>query len=62
MSTDHGRTWSAPVILSGDGLTGDLGYPSTVELDDGALVSVWYEVMKGSPRAVLRQAKWQVAG
>lgn len=60
LSTDHGRTWSDPIELSGDGITGDLGYPSTVELDDGTLVTVWYEVMKDSPRAVLRQAKWKL--
>jgi len=29
-----------------------------VQLDDGTLVSVWYEAMAGSSRAVLRQAKW----
>ncbi len=44
----------------GDGAGTDLGYPSTVELDDWTLVSVWYEVMQGSPRAVLRQAKWRI--
>ena len=58
LSHDHGRTWSEPMIVSGDGIGGDLGYPSTVQLDDGTLVSVWYEVMKDSPRAVLRQARW----
>jgi photosystem II stability/assembly factor-like uncharacterized protein len=61
VSTDHGRTWSEPILLSADGITGDLGYPSTVELDDGTLVTVWYEVMKDSPSAVLRQAKWRLA-
>ncbi|HZL89221.1 MAG TPA: sialidase family protein [Pirellulaceae bacterium] len=61
ISSDHGRTWSEPIVLSGDGITGDLGYPSTVELDGGTLVTVWYEVMKGSPLAVLRQAKWKLA-
>jgi len=60
ISSDHGRTWSEPIVLSGDGITGDLGYPSTVELDGGTLVTVWYEVMKGSPLAVLRQAKWKL--
>jgi sialidase-1 len=60
LSTDHGRNWSEPIELSGDGITGDLGYPSTVELDDGTLVTVWYEVMKDSPRAVLRQARWKL--
>ena len=60
LSEDGGRTWLAPMILSGDGITGDLGYPSTVQLDDGSLVSVWYERMKGSPRAVLRMARWSL--
>jgi sialidase-1 len=60
VSSDHGRTWSDPIALSGDGITGDLGYPSTVELDGGTLVTVWYEVMKDSPRAVLRQARWKL--
>jgi len=29
-----------------------------VELPDGKLVTVWYELMKGSTRAVLRLARW----
>jgi hypothetical protein len=37
-----------------------MGYPSTVQLDNGLLVSVWYEVMQGSPFAVLRQATWEL--
>jgi sialidase-1 len=60
LSTDHGRTWSDPIEVSGDGSGSDLGYPSTAELDDGTLISVWYEVMKGSPWAVLRQTKWRL--
>ncbi len=58
VSRDHGRTWSEPIILSGDGISEDLGYPSTVQLDDGTLVTVWYEVVKEFPRAVLRQTRW----
>jgi hypothetical protein len=46
------------VIISGDGSGGDLGYPSTVELENGGLLTVWYESMKGQPHAVLRQARW----
>ena len=61
LSADQCRTWSQPIILSGDGIGGDLGYPSTVELADGTLLTVWYETMKGSPLAVLRQAKWKLA-
>lgn len=60
LSTDHGRTWGEPVTLSGDGAGGDLGYPSTVELSDGTLLSVWYEKRKDLPHAVLRQATWRL--
>ena len=58
VSTDHGKTWSEPVIVSGDGAGGDLGYPSTVQLGDGSLVTVWYEKLAKSSFAVLRQTHW----
>ncbi len=60
VSADHGKTWSEPITVSGDGFSADLGYPSTVQLDDGTLVSLWYERPKDSPHAVLRQAKWKL--
>ncbi len=60
ISTDHGQTWSEPMILSGDGKGGDLGYPSTVELADGSFLTVWYESMIEPKLAVLRQAKWKL--
>jgi len=61
LSDDAGRTWSEPLVIYGDGASGDLGYPSTVEFDDGSLLTVWYEHMKDSPCAVLRQARWKIA-
>jgi Neuraminidase (sialidase) len=60
LSTDNGQTWSEAMIISGDGIGGDLGYPSTVELGDGTLLTVWYEKMKDLPHAVLRQATWKM--
>jgi hypothetical protein len=61
VSTDYGRSWSEPIVLSADGASGDLGYPSTVELADGTLLTVWYEALKGNPNSVLRQAKWRLS-
>jgi len=61
-SEDEGRTWSEPMLVSADGASADVGYPSTVELADRTLLTVWYEVLKGDPMAVLRQAKWRVTG
>jgi hypothetical protein len=60
LSSDHGRSWSEPITISADGHSGDIGYPSTVELADGDLLTVWYEALAGSPRAVLRQARWRL--
>jgi hypothetical protein len=58
VSEDHGRTWSAAMAISDDGEGGDLGYPSTAQLADGSLLTVWYESRSGAPGAVLRQARW----
>ena len=60
VSSDHGRTWSEAMVISGDGVSGDLGYPSTVELQDGTFLTVWYEKLAGLDKAVLRQAKWKI--
>ena len=60
ISDDFGQTWSQPITISDDGASGDLGYPSTVQLEDSSLLTVWYELPKDSPRAVLRQRKWKL--
>jgi len=60
VSSDKGKSWSGPISISSDGIGYDLGYPSTVELDDGQLLTVWYERMEGSKMAVLRQSRWEL--
>ena len=68
ISNDHGRSWSPPLVVSGDGTSRDLGYPSSVELDNGHLLTAWYEQRPGGPTsrdqtlgsAVLRLARWQL--
>jgi sialidase-1 len=59
-SVDNGNSWSDPMMITTDGTKTDLGYPSTVECSDGSLITVWYEVIQGSPLAQLRQAKWRI--
>jgi hypothetical protein len=42
-------------------ISGDLGYPSTVEVEGGGqFITVWYELLRGSQHAVLRQARWSL--
>lgn len=60
VSEDNGRTWSEPITISDDGANVDLGYPSTVQLSDGSLLTVWYEKLRTNYRAVLRQAHWSL--
>ncbi len=42
ISNDGGRTWSIPVLLINYNGPSDCGYPSTVELADGSLVTAFY--------------------
>lgn len=60
ISDDHGKTWSDPITLSHDGLHEDLGYPSSVQLANGDLLTVWYEVRRENRLAVLRQLRWKI--
>lgn len=62
LSSNQGRTWSEPMTISADGASGDLGYPSTVQLADDSLVTVWYEKMQGTSRVILRQGRWTIEG
>lgn len=60
ISDDNGASWSPAITISDDGASGDLGYPSTVELEDQTFLSIWYERLKGNHHAVLRQAHWRL--
>lgn len=61
ISDNDGKAWSDAIFISKDGATGDLGYPSTVELGDGSFLTIWYEKLAESPFAQLRQAHWKLS-
>jgi hypothetical protein len=42
VSTNQGRTWGPELVLRDDALSGDLGYPRSVELPDGRVLTVYY--------------------
>ena len=60
VSADNGKTWSEPMILAGNDASRDLGYPSTVQMSDGSLVSVWYEQPEPGTNAVVQMVKWRL--
>lgn len=53
LSTDDGRSWSAPIILTEDSAMGDMGYPRALVLEDDSVLACFY-TNEGpeSPRAV----------
>ena len=59
-SYDGGKTWDSDHILYTNETTWDLGYPSTAELSDGSLITVFYgHTVKDAP-AVIMQQKWKI--
>lgn len=57
-SSDNGKTWDYGYDIYVNNVCGDLGYPSTVELDDGSLLTVFYAHPKEGEPAVIMQQKW----
>ena len=51
--------WGEELILSDDSESLDVGYPSTVQLDDETLVTLWYEFRSDKGVASLRWMKWK---
>jgi hypothetical protein len=58
LSRDEGATWQHDCIIRDDGPDGDLGYPSTVELADGSLVTVGYQKAAEGEKCSLLWSRW----
>jgi len=46
-SFDNGETWDTDYILRDDGVNSDLGYPCSIEMDDGSILTVYYQAEPG---------------
>lgn len=57
-SKDSGKSWDAGYDIYVNNVSWDLGYPSTVELDDGSLLTVFYAHPGEGEPAVIMQQKW----
>jgi Neuraminidase (sialidase) len=60
ISTDNGKTWNGenPIELA-PALDGDLGYPASVELDDGSILTVYYQKEKTGEKTCLMGTRWK---
>lgn len=61
ISLDEGKTWGEERILRDDGPDGDLGYPCSVELDDGSIFTVYYQKAEGDPeKTSILWTRWKL--
>ena len=58
LSSDQGATWELDWIIRDDGPDGDLGYPASVELEDGSILTVYYQKTPGDSRCSLLWSRW----
>ncbi len=60
ISYDEGKTWSEDYIIRDDGVSIDLGYPSSIELANGHVLTVYYQQVKPNEKCSLLYSIWKV--
>ncbi len=58
ISWDKGLTWSEDIPVSPEPPSADHGYPSTVELSDGSLYTVFYQKYPGDDYCSILASRW----
>ncbi len=59
-SRDNGETWDIGYDIYSNEVSHDIGYPSTVELSDGSLLTVFYARIDEDSPAVIMQQRWRL--
>jgi len=60
ISYDGGETWGDELIISPESPDWDLGYPSSVELSDGSILTVYYQKFGNDTYNSILYTKWQL--
>lgn len=60
LSTDGGRTWETEHCICEDTTSTDMGYPSTVELADKSLLTVFYANKREGGAAEVYKIRWSL--
>ncbi len=61
VSLDGGESWEKDIRLYEGKDSDDLGYPSTVELDDGELLTVFYATESDDYPCTILQQRWKIS-
>ena len=60
VSRDGGKTWSDEIILRDDAPSGDLGYPASVELPNGDILTIYYQQANAGEKTSLLWTRWSL--
>lgn len=60
MSIDGGKSWEKDIRIYENLVSDDLGYPSTIELSDGTLLTVFYATESEEKPCEIMQQKWKI--
>ncbi len=59
LSDDNGQTWGPEIVLRKDGASWDLGYPRTVQREDGKCVTIYYFHDRKRPERYIGCTIWE---
>ena len=62
LSDDGGETWDLDreIILRDDAPSADLGYPATVEIGNGEMLTVYYQIDQPGEKTCLMTTRWRL--
>jgi hypothetical protein len=60
ISSDGGETWDTDNVVYADGVNGDLGYPASVELENGDILTIFYTHPAEGTSAEIFQMIWRI--
>jgi len=60
LSYDGGESWTNNIVLRDDALDEDLGYPSSVELSDGSILTVYYQKLAPVKNTSVLWTRWRL--
>lgn len=61
LSSDGGKTWNKDFVLRDDSPVADTGYPASVELKDGKILTVYYQRKDDEKNASILYTVWEFA-
>ncbi|MBA7533597.1 hypothetical protein ES705_25838 [subsurface metagenome] len=61
ISKDGGETWKTDKeIMINPAINSDLGYPASIQLDDGSILTVYYQIDKMGEKTSLMSTHWRI--